>query len=53
MQRTFDEQNEELYQSSFGAQFISGTIQPAMMFLGNLNFLAIAVIGGLRVPPAS
>jgi ATP-binding cassette subfamily B protein len=48
VQRTFDEQNEELYQSSFGAQFISGTIQPAMMFLGNLNFLAIAVIGGLR-----
>jgi len=49
VQRTFDEQNEELYESSFGAQFISGTIQPAMMFLGNLNFLAIAVIGGLRV----
>ncbi len=49
VQRTFDEQNEELYQSSFGAQFISGTIQPAMMFLGNLNFLCIAVIGGLRV----
>src|SRR6476619_3720231 len=49
VQRTFDEQNEELYESSFGAQFISGTIQPAMMFLGNLNFLAIAVIGGLHV----
>jgi ATP-binding cassette subfamily B multidrug efflux pump len=49
VQRRFDEQNEELYQSSFGAQFISGCIQPAMMFLGNLNFLAIAVIGGLRV----
>ncbi|MDQ1431896.1 MAG: ATP-binding cassette, subfamily multidrug efflux pump [Actinomycetota bacterium] len=48
VQRTFDEQNEHLYRSSFGAQFISGTIQPAMMFLGNLNFLAIAVIGGLR-----
>jgi ATP-binding cassette, subfamily B, multidrug efflux pump len=49
VQRRFDEENEELYQSSFGAQFISGTIQPAMMFLGNLNFMAIAVIGGLRV----
>ena len=48
MQRRFDEENEELYVSSFGAQFISGTIQPAMMFLGNLNFLAIAVVGGLR-----
>jgi ATP-binding cassette subfamily B protein len=49
VQRRFDEENELLYESSFGAQFISGCIQPAMMFLGNLNFLAIAVIGGLRV----
>jgi ATP-binding cassette subfamily B protein len=49
VQARFNEQNELLYESSFGAQFISGCIQPAMMFLGNLNFLAIAVIGGLRV----
>jgi ATP-binding cassette subfamily B multidrug efflux pump len=41
--------NEELYQASFGAQFASGTIQPAMMFIGNLNFVLIAVVGGLRV----
>ena len=45
----FREKNEELFEASFGAQFISGIIQPAMMFLGNLNFVAIAVIGGLRV----
>src|SRR5689334_11330913 len=45
----FNSKNEELYEASFGAQFISGTIQPAMMFLGNLNYVAIAVIGGLRV----
>jgi len=45
----FQVTNEELYRASFGAQFASGTIQPAMMFLGNLNFVAIAVIGGLRV----
>ncbi|MEZ5382424.1 MAG: ABC transporter ATP-binding protein [Microthrixaceae bacterium] len=45
----FNEVNDELYRASFGAQFISGIIQPAMMFLGNLNFVAIAVIGGLRV----
>ena len=45
----FDAKNEELYSASFGAQFISGTIQPAMMFLGNLNFVAIAVVGGLQV----
>ncbi len=49
VQARFDEENELLYQSSFGAQFISGCVQPAMMFLGNLNFMAIAVVGGLRV----
>jgi ATP-binding cassette subfamily B multidrug efflux pump len=45
----FDAKNEELYEASNGAQFISGTIQPAMMFLGNLNYVVIAVVGGLRV----
>ncbi len=45
----FAAKNEELYAASFGAQFVSGIIQPSMMFLGNLNFVAIAVIGGLRV----
>ena len=45
----FRELNEELYVSSFKAQFISGLIQPAMMFIANINYVAIAVIGGLRV----
>jgi ATP-binding cassette subfamily B multidrug efflux pump len=45
----FDELNEGLYEASFTAQFISGTIQPAMMFVSNLNYVAIAVIGGIRV----
>jgi ATP-binding cassette subfamily B protein len=45
----FDEENDALYDASFRAQFFSGTIQPAMMFLGNLNYVAIAVVGGLRV----
>jgi len=45
----FQAKNEELFGASFGAQFVSGIIQPAMMFLSNLNFVAIAVIGGLRV----
>ena len=45
----FAETNEELFQAGFGAQFVSGIIQPTMMFLGNLNFVAIAVIGGLQV----
>ncbi len=41
--------NESLYKASFRAQFISGVIQPTMMFVGNLNYVAIAVVGGLRV----
>jgi ATP-binding cassette, subfamily B, multidrug efflux pump len=49
VEQRFGAKNEELYAASFGAQFISGIIQPAMMFLGNLNYVAIAVIGGLRV----
>jgi ATP-binding cassette, subfamily B, multidrug efflux pump len=46
---TFRELNEGLYVSSFKAQFISGLIMPAMMFVANLNYVAIAVIGGLKV----
>ncbi len=45
----FDEQNERLYESSFKAQFISGTIQPVMNFIGNLNYVAVAVVGGVMV----
>ena len=41
--------NNKLFEASFGAQFISGIIQPAMMLVSNLNYVAIAVIGGLRV----
>jgi ATP-binding cassette subfamily B multidrug efflux pump len=47
--RTFHAENDDLYDSSFRAQFISGIIQPAMMFIANLNYVAIAVVGGLRV----
>jgi ATP-binding cassette subfamily B protein len=45
----FEEQNEQLYEASFRAQFLSGVIQPAISFLANLNYVAIAVIGGYRV----
>ncbi|MEU9706602.1 ABC transporter ATP-binding protein [Streptomyces sp. NPDC047981] len=45
----FDELGEELYGASFRAQFISGFIQPALTFVGNLNYVLIAVVGGLRV----
>jgi len=45
----FRSENEEVYRASFGAQFISGIIMPAMMFIGNLVYVAIAVVGGLQV----
>ncbi|WP_439677695.1 ABC transporter ATP-binding protein [Embleya sp. MST-111070] len=45
----FDKHNEALYTAGFKAQFISGLIQPAMSFVGNLNYVLVAVIGGLRV----
>jgi ATP-binding cassette subfamily B protein len=49
VQARFDEENEELFQASFRAQFLSNLIMPMMMFIGNLNYVIIAVIGGLRV----
>jgi ATP-binding cassette subfamily B protein len=49
VEERFRATNDALYEASFGAQFISGSVQPAMMALGNLNFVAIAVIGGVRV----
>ncbi|HEX2680255.1 MAG TPA: ABC transporter ATP-binding protein [Candidatus Dormibacteraeota bacterium] len=48
-QEIFDEHNGRLYAASFQAQFLSGIIQPALQFLANLNYVAIAVIGGYRV----
>ncbi|HEY7802525.1 MAG TPA: ABC transporter ATP-binding protein, partial [Dehalococcoidia bacterium] len=49
VEEVFRKTNDELYEASFGAQFISGVIAPATMFVGNLNFVAIAVLGGIRV----
>ncbi len=49
----FHDQNGELYAASFKAQFISGIIQPAMGFLANLNYVVVAVVGGLRVASGS
>ncbi|TPX03454.1 ABC transporter ATP-binding protein [Schumannella luteola] len=53
VQARFDEKNEELFRASFGAQFISGIIMPATMFVGNLVYVAIAVVGGLFVANGS
>lgn len=49
----FAEKNEELFRASFGAQFISGLIMPATMFVGNLVYVAIAVVGGVLVAGGS
>jgi ATP-binding cassette subfamily B protein len=50
---TFRTHNDRLYASSFRAQFISGLIQPAMMFISNVNYVLVAVVGGLRVASGS
>jgi len=49
VEEQFREANDKLYDASFGAQFVSGLIMPIMMFVGNLNYVVIAVLGGLRV----
>ena len=45
----FGRQNRQLYDASFRAQFLSGVIQPSVQFLGNLNYVVIAVLGGWGV----
>ncbi|WP_027479160.1 ABC transporter ATP-binding protein [Gryllotalpicola ginsengisoli] len=49
VEERFAKQNDELFAASFGAQFISGIIMPAMMFVGNLVYVVIAVVGGLMI----
>jgi ATP-binding cassette, subfamily B, multidrug efflux pump len=53
VEEVFRRKNEELYKASFGAQFVSGIIMPAMMFVGNLVYVAIAAVGGLLVVSGS
>ncbi|TFD31249.1 ABC transporter ATP-binding protein [Cryobacterium cryoconiti] len=49
VEQRFRAKNDELYEASFGAQFVSGLIMPAMTFIGNLVYVGIAVVGGLQV----
>ena len=49
VEETFAAKNAQLRDASYRAQFVSGIIMPSMMFLGNLNYVAVAVIGALRV----
>jgi ATP-binding cassette subfamily B protein len=53
VEQAFAAHNDALFEASFGAQFVSGLIMPAMMFIGNLNYVAVAVVGGLRVASGS
>jgi ATP-binding cassette subfamily B protein len=45
----FRKLNDEVYQASFGAQFFSALVSPATMFIGNIGYVAVAVVGGLQV----
>ena len=45
----FDAENEELYRAGLRAQFLSGIMMPIMRVVGNLSYVAIAVVGGLMV----
>ncbi|MFI6639851.1 ABC transporter ATP-binding protein [Streptomyces sp. NPDC050504] len=47
--KDFAEQNEALYEAGYRAQFNSGVMQPLMFFISNLNYVLVAVVGGLRV----
>ncbi|WP_425247525.1 ABC transporter ATP-binding protein [Streptomyces sp. NEAU-NA10] len=51
--KQFAEQNEALYEAGFKAQFNSGIMQPLMMFVSNINYVLVAVVGGLRVASGS
>ncbi|MEZ0341810.1 ABC transporter ATP-binding protein [Mycobacterium sp. pV006] len=45
----FRELNGDVYRASFGAQFLSGLVSPATIFVGNISYVAVAVVGGLQV----
>ncbi|MEZ5273757.1 MAG: ABC transporter ATP-binding protein [Ilumatobacteraceae bacterium] len=49
----FDATNDELYEAAFSAQFISGCVQPSTVLLSSLNYVAVAVVGGLKVANGS
>ncbi len=51
--KAFAEQNDQLYEAGFKAQFNSGVMQPLMFFISNLNYVLVAVVGGLRVASGS
>ncbi len=48
-QEQFRALNDDLYQASFGAQFVSGLVSPATTFVGNLGYVVVAVVGGVQI----
>jgi ATP-binding cassette subfamily B multidrug efflux pump len=53
VEEVFARENDALFSAGFGAQFVSGLIMPVLMFIGNLNYVLIAVLGGVRVASGS
>ena len=49
----FRADNDKLYEASFSAQFMANLIQPAMLFMGNVQYILIAVVGGLQISSGS
>jgi ATP-binding cassette subfamily B protein len=49
VEQRFRDTNDELYDSSFGAQFMSSLMQPFTMFMGNIQYVIVAIVGGIRV----
>ena len=49
----FRADNDQLYEASFAAQFMANLIQPAMLFMGNIQYILIAVVGGLQISSGS
>ncbi len=45
-EKEFNRVNDELYDSAWKSQFFSGLAQPIMGFVGNLGYVAVAVVGG-------
>ncbi|MEZ5257948.1 MAG: ABC transporter ATP-binding protein [Ilumatobacteraceae bacterium] len=49
VEQRFSGDNDDLYDASFAAQFTSSLVQPMMFFFGNVQYILIAVVGGLRI----
>ncbi len=49
----FRADNDQLYEASFSAQFMANLIQPAILFMGNIQYILIAVVGGLQISSGS